>query len=99
MHNMNSKYKRMLRRLPEDIKTILDGLASVYLVENYSSQYMGWHVDIVIGSQCFNLVKEWHQVFISINNKEGSKHLWPEKGQDKNLGIEHVAEVINAKIA
>ena len=96
---MNSKYKRMLSRLPEEIQKILEGLSSEYLVDNYTAQYMGWSVDIVIGSQRFNLVKEWHQVFISIDNKEGSKYLWPEKGQDKNLGIEHVAKVINAQIA
>jgi len=89
----------MLNRLPEDIKTILEGLSSEYIVENYNPQYMGWSVDIVIKSKRFNLVKEWHQVFISEIKSEGSIHLWPEKDQKSNLELENVAGVINELIA
>lgn len=99
MRNMNSKYKRKLKRLPEDIKIILEGLASEYLVENYASQYMGWSVDIVINLHRFNLVKEWHQVFITEITNEGNKHIWPEKEQNNNIGLENVAKVINDHIA
>ncbi|WP_126452463.1 hypothetical protein [Sulfuriflexus mobilis] len=96
---MNSKYRRMLNRLPEDIKTILEGLGSEYIVENYNPQYMGWSVDIVIKSKRFNLVKEWHQVFISEIKNEGNIHLWPEKDKKSNLELENVAGVINELIA
>ncbi|MEW8256276.1 MAG: hypothetical protein AB2747_18100 [Candidatus Thiodiazotropha taylori] len=89
----------MLNRLPEDIKTIIEGLGSECIVENYISQYMGWSVDIVIRSKRFNLVKEWHQVFISETTKEGSNHLWPKKDQTNNLGLKNVAEAINEFIA
>jgi hypothetical protein len=96
---MNSKYRRMLGRLPEDIKTIIAGLGSEYIIENYISQYLGWSVHIVIKSKRFHLVKEWHQVFISEITNEGSSHLWPKNDQTTNLGLENVAEVINKFVA
>lgn len=85
----------MLKRLPEDIKSILEGLSSDYTVENYSSQYMGWNVDVISSSRRFNLVKEWNQVFISEVIDKQTVNVWPMKGQTKDLEIDKVAEVIN----
>ena len=96
---MNSKYRRMLSRLPEDLKNIVEGLESEYIVENYTPQYMGWSVDVVIRSKRFNLEKEWHQVFVSEVSNEGNNHLWPKENQKNNLGLENVAGVINGLIA
>ena len=89
----------MLSRLPEDLNTILEGLSTQYLVENYSPQYMGWSVDVIIGTHRYNLVKEWHQVLIAEFDGKKMNHLWPKKGQTDNMGIEQVAAVINGNIA
>lgn len=96
---MNSEYRRILKRLPEDVVSILNGLNGEYVVGSYAPQYMGWLLEITVGLRRFRLVKEWHQVFIAEIDGDKKINFWPSIGQTENLGIDKAAEVINGRIA
>ena len=96
----NSKYRRMIKRLPDDVKAILESLdGNDWYLEKYSPQYMGWAMDVLVDSKRFNLVKEWHQVFISEINESGMDKFWPKDEETKNYEPKDVANAIRAKIA
>ena len=90
----------MLKRLPEDAKAILESLdVNEYFVENYSPLYMGWAMDVLVDSKRFNLVKEWHQVFVSEVTESGKHQIWPKDEKTEGYEPNNVAQVIKSKIA
>ena len=96
----NSKYRRMLKRLPDDARAILDLLEEHdYYVENYSSQYMGWSMDVLVNAKRFNLVKEWDQVFVSEVAETGKHQIWPKEIETDVYEPKNIAHAINTKIA
>jgi hypothetical protein len=96
----NSKYRRLLKRLPDDAKAILESLEEhEFFVENFSPQYMGWSMDILVNSKRFNMIKEWHQVFVSEVAETGIHQIWPKEKETDEYEPKNIAHAIIAKIA
>jgi hypothetical protein len=100
MRRENSKYRRQLDRLPDEIKSILKALATdEYHLESYYSQYMGWRMEICIGKVNFILVKEWSQIFISKIIEGNEFHIYPNDGSNEESKPDVIARIIIAQIA
>jgi len=61
MKKMNSKYRRLLSRLPEEMKEVLHELSLNYEVISYSSggSGPGWATDIKTQNQIFRISSEY----------------------------------------
>ncbi|MBT8124683.1 MAG: hypothetical protein KJO81_07655 [Gammaproteobacteria bacterium] len=100
MRRKNSKYRRQLERLPDEVKSILEALATdEYLLENYYSQYMGWRLEISIKKVNFILLKECGQIFVSKIIEGEEVHIHPKDGSDEESKPEVIAKIINAQVA
>ena len=90
----------MLKRLPGDAKAILELLEEhECFVENYSPQYMGWSMDVLVNTKRFNMVKEWHQVFVSEVAETGKYQIWPKEKETEEYEPKNIAHAIKTKIA
>ena len=90
----------MLKRMPEDAKAIVDSLGDFgCFVENYSSQYMGWAMEVLVKTKRFNLVKEGHQVFVTEVIGDAKYRIWPKDENFQQATPSDVAKVIKSKIA
>ena len=97
MQRSNSRYRRMLGRLPAEFAEILTGLSADYRVLHGVSQYMGWSGEIEIGSRQFSLISEGGRVCLSERNMPSST--WPGVGSPGLLLPQAVAGVLNQIVA
>ncbi len=77
----------MIKRLPDELKKILDSLEYKYYVNEFHSQYMGWAININIGSKQFNLTCEAKNILISELTNDEYVSVYPEAG--KHIGCSH----------
>jgi hypothetical protein len=99
MQEDNSKYRRMLKRLPAELREILDALKSRYTVESYAPQYLGWAAEVRVSSHRFQLVAEFKHIVVS-ETVDGVEHLLTHRtGEDITSGTACVAQRINDRIA
>jgi len=56
-------------------------------------------MDVLVNARRFNLVKEWHQVFVSEITESGKHQLWPNDEESKDYEPKYVVQAIQAKIA
>jgi len=96
MQRSNSRYRRMLRRLPAELAEILAGLSADYRVLHGVSQYMGWSGEIQIGSRRFTLISEGGRVCLSERSMPSST--WPGVGSPGSLLPKEVAGVLNRMV-
>jgi hypothetical protein len=96
---MNSKYQRLLSRLPDELLAVLGKTLANWKVLSYKPGGPGWVADIEIKGRKFRLSSEYN--YIGVEELLGSsfRGITPPEDQRKSISPEQVAALINEAIA
>jgi hypothetical protein len=97
MQKENSKYRRMLKRLPADLKQLLGKLKKPYRVEHCTTDGRGWIAVIDIETQKISIASEYGRLFLSFEQEgRNPEHSLPDYRQN-GFSIVEAANLLNAK--
>ena len=95
----NHRYRRMLNRLPNEMKELMKYVNHECLVLTHNAGSMGWSVDFQINKTNFSLIYDRGLLAVKKEPGEAEKNLLPKNKDMFSITIEDLAKEINNEFA
>ncbi len=99
MHKDNHQYRRMVERLPEEMKILMKHLNHECVVLAHRAGSMGWSVDFQIKSTCLSLIYDRGSLVVVKEPGKAEKSLFPKCKDIFSVTIEDLANEVNKEFA
>jgi hypothetical protein len=97
--NMNSKYRRQLARLPQELKTVLDNITDEWTLLSFIPYGPGWEAELRVGGRLFRLNSDYSCIDVGEVKSESSKAIPLLDAQREVNTPKEVADLINSMTA
>ena len=92
---LNSKYRRKVDRLPEEMKMLMELINNECFVDEYHSGSVGWHVKFQIEKTNFTLIYDRGCLEIVKDNNGGTHSIFSGNASLQKHTITNIANEIN----
>ena len=99
MHEMNSKYKRMVERLPDQMKELMANLNHECTILAHHAGSMGWSVEFQIEKTSLALIYDRGSLVVIKEPNGEEKNLFPRDKDMFSITVNDLADEIDKEFA
>jgi len=99
MHKDNHKYRRLVDRLPEEMKTLMKHVNHECIVLAHHAGSMGWSVDFQIKNTNLSLIYDRGSLVVIKEPGRNEKSLFPKDKDMLSVTVEDLANEVNKELA
>jgi hypothetical protein len=94
----NNKYRRLLKKVPEDLSVVLANISAEWVVLSYKTGGPGWSADIEVKGRKFRLNSEYNYIAVAEMVGSSFRAVRPQESYRINISPQQVAALINGEI-
>ena len=95
---MNSKYQRLLERIPQELSTVLGKISANWELLSYNPDGPGWAADILVKGRKFRLSSEYMYIGVEEILDGSFRSVMPPEDQRIKITPQQVATLIIEEI-
>ena len=99
MQKNDSKYRRMLERLPEQMKELMRHVHHECVILEHHAGSMGWHVDFQIGNTDLSLIYDRGSLVVIKDPTGEEKNLFPEGKDWTEVSMQDLVDEVKKEFA